>query len=335
MTLLNIPDKHITFENDNRIEYDFDLTVLTDGDRVRFEIGDISTSWMGADDGFVSRIQFENLNRCFISRHLAREIEIKNILDEGKLFLKKQKYPKAVTCFDEVILYDKYYAEALLLKSHALFGQGHFVKALRYYKRTLKANPDLKDIEYHKLLLSHSSAERDNFPKIKRFIFTGDELFSRGDYRKALENYDKALDNPSKFKSKILYKLLNKKATALFRLNEFESSLEHFTKSLDVLENDYAYFMSGFCEYALGLNLSEGFLRPLKITAEEQLFRALILDDVKMYDDAIKCVDELLAYHLVADKVYYIALSCKISSMQSLGIDVQYEKELLDRLWEV
>ena len=169
-----------------------------------------------------------------------KEIEIKNILDEGKKYLGSEKYSKAIECFDEAIFYDKNYAEALLFKSHALFGQNHFIKSLRFYKKTLKANAYLKDIEYHKLLLAKSSEERDNFPKIKRHIYNGDEHFARGDFKRAVVSYDKALANPSKFNSKILYKLLNKKGTALFKLKRFDESFECFNESLKVRPSDYA-----------------------------------------------------------------------------------------------
>lgn len=333
MTLLNVPQEYVTSESDGKITYDFNLTIFTCDDKVRFDIDGLTTSWMGLDDGFIKRIQFDNLNRCFLQSHLAKEIEIRNLLDEAIKYLESEKYSKAIGCLDEVLYYDESYGEALLFKSHALFAQGHFIKALRYYKRTIKANDDLKDVEYHKLLLAKSSAERVEFPKIKRFIFTGDEFFSRGEFKKAVENYDKALANPSKFKSKILYKLLNKKATALFKLKEFEKSLECFKKSLDVQKSDYAVYMSGFCEFSLGLKLDESFIKPLRIAKSQMLLKALILNESKLHGDAIKCVDELLANHFIVDKIYFVALSCKISSMEALGMDAQDQKELFNKLF--
>ena len=118
---------------------------------------------------------------------------IENLFDEGTNFLKSEKFAKAIECFDEVIFYDENYGMALINKSHALFGQKHFVKALRYYRRAVKADENLKDVEYHKLLLANSNAERDNFPKIKLYIYAGDEHFAKGEYEKALESYKKAL----------------------------------------------------------------------------------------------------------------------------------------------
>ena len=332
MTLLNIPESHIASQSSDETTYDFDLTVFTQDDMVKFDVNGLATSWLNSDDDFVRRIQFENLNRFFITSHLAKEIEVKNILDEGRHLLEAEKYLNAIKCFDEVIFYDKNYSEALLLKSHALFGQGHFVKAFRYYERTLKADAYLKDIEFHKLLLENVREEINNFPDIKLNIYFGDEYFSREEFRKAIESYDTALSDSSKFKSKILHKLLYKKGTVLFKLRKFSDALECFNESLKANPSDYARFMSGFCRYSLGLELDDSFLKPLNITKEQQLYRALILNEVKRYDDAIRCIDDLLSVHFTVDKMYFIALSCKISAMESLGMDADSQKELLDML---
>ena len=90
--------------------------------------------------------------------------------------------------------------------------------------------------------------------------------------------------------------------------------------------------MHGFCMYCLGLTLDDSFSRPLKITKDLQLYRALILNEVKRYDEAVKCVDDLLSIHFVADKLYFIALSCKISVLDCLGMDAHAEKKLLDTI---
>ncbi|MBQ6099385.1 MAG: hypothetical protein IJL02_05925 [Methanobrevibacter sp.] len=332
MTLLDIPDEFVLKRLDGEIRYDFGLAVFSADDKLRFQLDGVTTSWMGADDDFIKRIRFDNLNRCLRHDHLLKEIEIKNTLDEAVGYLEGEKYSKAITLFDKVIYYDENYGPALLFKSHALFGQGHFIKAFRYYKRAIKADGNLKDIDYHKLLLKKSSEERDSFPKIKLQIFTGDEHFAHGNYLKAIESYDNALANPSKFKSKILYKLLNKKATALFKLKMFDEALKCFEKSIEVRKNDYAIYMKGFCRYSLGLDMDDEFKGPLEITKSQHLYRALILNESRLYGDAIKCVDDLLANHFAADKIYFIALSCKISAMQSLGIDAGREKYLLERL---
>ncbi len=330
MNLLNIPESRITSESKDCITYDFNLCVFERDDKVRFEIKGIATSWMDPDDDFTSRIRFENLNRRFIAQHLSKEIEIRNVLDEGIAYLEGERYRKAIECFDEAIYYDDSYAEALLFKSRALFGQGHFIKSLRFYKRAIKANPYLKDVEYHKSLVEKSRDERNSLPKIKFHIFIGDEHFSHRDFTKAIESYDRALECPSKFKEKILYKLLNKKGTAFFNLNKFADALECFKKSLNARKNDYAYFMKGYCEYNLDLALDDSFLMPLDISKYQRLCKALILNEVKMYDDSIKCIDELLICHFAEDKLYFIALTCKLSAMQSLGMDVAGQKDLID-----
>ena len=163
------------------------------GDEIQFEFEGAFTNWMSQDDSFSARIDESWINKDFFEKHLLKEFEIRNLLDEGTVFLKSGKFKKAIECFDEVLFYDSQYAEALLNKSQALFGQRHYIKALRFYKRAVKVSADLKDVEYHKLLLAKSSEERDNFPPFKRNIYAGDEHFSSGDYEKALESYKKAL----------------------------------------------------------------------------------------------------------------------------------------------
>ena len=116
---------------------------------------------------------------------IAGEV-IGGLLDKGTDFLKSGRYAKAIECFDEVLFYDPNCGEALIGKSHALFGERHFVKALRYYRRAASKSDVLKDAEYHRLLLKRSNEERDNFPKLKRFIYAGDEHFAGGEYEKAL-----------------------------------------------------------------------------------------------------------------------------------------------------
>ena len=88
--------------------------------------------------------------------------------------------------------------------------------------------------EYNEALLKEANGERDNFPKLKSDIYAGDEHFKKGEYENAIDSYNRALENPSKFKDKILFKLLNKKATAFLsfsmtRFTNAKSSLISFS----------------------------------------------------------------------------------------------------------
>ena len=112
MTLLNVPHEYKTYESDERISYDFNLTICKKEGKLRFIVGDVGTSWMSPDDDFIDRINFDKLNPCFRERHIAKEIGIKNTLDMGIGFLENEKYSKAIECLDEVLYYD--------LKSSAL-----------------------------------------------------------------------------------------------------------------------------------------------------------------------------------------------------------------------
>lgn len=322
MNVLNVPDRYVESRGDGEIAYSFNLVAFTHSDKVRFEVNGLKTSWLSIDDDFIKRIQFENLNKSFISKHLAKEIEIRNILDEGAGLLDDGKYRKAIGCFDEVIYYDEDYGRALLFKSRALFGQGHFVKALRYYRKALNADSCLEDIEYHKRLVHKANEERDSFPKIKRHIYMGDEHFGAGEFRKAVESYGKALADPSKFKSKILPKLLNKKATALFELHDIDNALKCFEKSLDISQSDYAIFMRGRCEYELDLDLDDSFFCDLRISKPQQLSRAMILNGIGMQGEAIECIDNLLSNHFAQDELYIKAVECRNAAIDSLNNQV-------------
>lgn len=284
---------------------------IESADKIRFQLDGISTGWMNRDDSFVERIDDDRINPDFQKMHLIKEIQIKNRLDEGISFLNAKKYPKAIECFDEVIYYDSNYAEALLFKSKALRCQGHFIKALRYYKKAVKADSSFKDIEYHKSLQRQANDERSNFPKIKSDIYAGDEYFARGEFANALESYNRALSDHSRFKEKILFKLLNKKATTLFKLGLFEESLSCFSKSLEANPNDYAIFGIGKCRYELGLEIADEFKKPLKITKQQSLNQIEILNDLGFYKESLLICSEILENHFVLDELYFSLVDCK------------------------
>lgn len=279
--------------------------------QVKFSMGDLSTNWMSRDDSFIKRIDKDNLNQKYMVKHLSKEIEIKNILDEGIRFLNLKKYSKAVKSFDEVLFYDSEYGEALLNKSYALYGQKHFVKSFRHYKRAVKADTNLKNIEYHKLLLAKSNEERDHFPKLKLNIYSGDEYFSKGEYKKAVDSYNRALMNPSKFKDKILSKLLNKKATALLKLNDFDGALGCFKESLKVEDNDYAIYGKGFCEYELDCDIDDDFKSRLNITKRQMLRQVLILNELGYFEQSLEICDFLLENHFKEDDLYFKLIKCR------------------------
>lgn len=326
MTLLDIPESRISSKEDGRILYDFNLTVFTNDNQLKFSVGDLSTSWMGPDDNFIKRISFSNLNHYFLQEHLLKEIEMKNILDDAKDLLGKDKYGKAISLFDEVLYYDPEYGEALFYKSKAIFGQGHFVKSLRHYKRAVRCDGSLKDVEYHKLLLKKSSEERDSFPKIKRNIYAGDEYFAKGDFVKALESYDRALENPTRFKTKILSKLLNKKATALVKLEMIEKAVEVFGQSVSVKPNDYAYFYLGLYSDIKCLK------KASDITKRQLLMKASKMHGAGENDLALDCLDEFLANHFKVDDDYRQALDLKLEVLEKLGRDTSEIESLIEKL---
>lgn len=315
MSLLKVPENRVISNESDKIRYNFNLTVHFNENNVKFCVGDLTTSWLSPDDRFIKRIQFENLNPYFLERHVIKEIEIKNILDDATALMGDGKYAGAVLLFDEVLYYDPEYGEALFFKSKALFKQGHFVKSLRHYRRAIKADDSLNDVEYHLMLLKKSSKERDNFPKIKRNIYAGDEYFSKGDFKMALECYDKALSNPTSFKTKILSKLLNKKATALVELGRISDAMEVFGESISVKPNDYAYFY-------LGVYADIGCIRrALKITKKQLLIKACRLHEFGEDHLAMECLDDFLKNHFKVDNDYMQALNLKLEVLKGLDMD--------------
>ena len=307
MTNLNIPE-----------EMDFKVQ----GDRIMFALDDLTTGCMPLDDGFIKRIDVSNINPAFVRQHVSCEIKVKNLLDEARGLLEKDEYAKAIRCLDEVLAYDDEYGEALLLKSRALCGQGHFVKSLRHYRRAVRTDDALKDVEYQKYLMGKANEEREHFPKIKLNIYAGDEHFSKGEFDKAVESYNRALVNPSKFKEKILFKLLNKKATALLRLEKYNESIECFEESIRVSQNDYAYFGKGLCEYNLGLNPRDSLEKAVSITKRQMLEKALVYNDLGFFEDALTCFDKILECHFRVDELYLKALNGKMYALRSLGRDL-------------
>ncbi len=296
---------------------------------VKFEFEGNFTNWMDEKDSFIKRIENSKLNKVFLKEHILKEFEIKNILDEGIGFLNSKKYANAIECFDNVLYYDKEYSVALINKSKALFGQKHFVKSLRYYKRAVRVDTDLKDIEYHKLLLNCSNHERDSFSKLKLNIYAGDEYFAKGDYENALKNYDNALVNPSQFKEKILFKLFNKKATTCVKLNDFKSALYCFNESLNSEINDYAYYGCGVCQYELKLDgVAERLSHANNIKKELLLDKGLILNEIGLYEEALATFNKIFDNHFKVDELYIKALNGKMYAMRCLKMDLTTIEEI-------
>lgn len=298
-----------------------ELTVTFLDDKVKYAVDELSTNWLHPNDAFKDRISKSSINRYCPVKHLKKEIIIKNTLDESKGFLDDGKYMKAISGFDEVLFYDPEYGEALLFKSYALKALGHFVKSLRYYKCAVKADLSLKDNDYYRQLLDAANDERGNFPKLKLNIYAGDEYFTKGDFNRAVEYYNRALLNPSKFKDKILFKLLNKKATALVELERFDEALKCYDESLKVKDNDYAYFGKGLCEFKLDLPLNMKFFKRLDVGKNHLLKQVVILNKLHYFDDANLICDYLVENHFKVDEYYMELFENKIISLRGLNKD--------------
>ena len=306
-------------------------TEFKDG-KVKVSLDNLSTNWLDKNDSFLKRIDKDNLNKVFLNEHIKKEIEIKNTLDCGINLLKHDKYTKAIVKFDEVLFYDNKYAAALINKSYALRAQKHFVKSLRYYKKAVNASSDLKDVEYYKMLIGEASRERDEFPKIKRNIYAGDEYFTKGEFTQAVKSYDRALENPSKFREKILTKLLNKKATALLKLNEYKKAYECFTQSVDCKSNDYAYFGCGVCQFNLDLDLNVNFKKLLDIDKNQMLKQVIILNELKYFNESLNISDYLMENTFIVDDYYIKLVNARINTMKELDGDFSKLEDILNNI---
>lgn len=272
--------------------------------KVRFSLDGESTGWMDRDDPFIRRIDEDSLNHDLLAEHIKKEIQIKNTIDEAIRLFGLEKYPKAIEMLDEVLFYDPKYGVALLNKSYCLRAQKHFVKAFRYYMCAVRTDGSLEDVEYYKALGGEADNEISGFPKLKLSISTGDEYFAFGDFESAIEIYDRALQDNSRFKQKILPKLLNKKATAYLKLEDYDNALICFKESLDAGKSDYAIFGEGICEHRLNLEVNPEFLQCLKISKRQMLCQATALRDMGYADDSLRILDFLRRNHFKEDDLY-------------------------------
>ena len=272
--------------------------------KVRFSLDGESTGWMDRDDPFIRRIDEDSLNHDLLAEHIKKEILIKNTLDEAIRLFGLAKYPKAIEMMDEVLFYDPKYGVALLNKSYCLRAQKHFVKAFRYYMCAVRTDGSLEDVEYYKALGGEANNEISGFPKLKLSISTGDEYFAFGDFESAIEIYDRALQDNSRFKQKILPKLLNKKATAYLKLEDYDNALICFTESLDAGKSDYAIFGEGICAHRLNLEVNPEFRQCLKISKRQMLCQATALRDMGYADDSLRILDFLRRNHFKEDDLY-------------------------------
>uniref|UniRef100_UPI00388E9080 tetratricopeptide repeat protein n=1 Tax=Methanobrevibacter sp. TaxID=66852 RepID=UPI00388E9080 len=142
------------------------------------------------------------------------------------------------------------------------------------------------------------------------------------EYEKALESYEKALLFPSKIKEKILFKLINKKATTYLKLNDFESALVCFNESLNALNNDYAWYGKGVCQYELNMEgACESLGHAVKLTKGQLLDKGLVLNELGCYPQALETFEFLLQNHFRKDEIYITALNGREFAMRKLGMD--------------
>ena len=123
----------------------------------------------------------------------------------------------------------------------------------------------------------------------------------------------------TKQKEKILFKLLNKIAATCLKLNDFESALEYFNESLDQLNNDYAWYGKGICEYELGLDgCGVSLAKAVDIKKDQMLEKGLIQNGLGLYVEAIKTFDFLLDNHFREDEMLFTAVNGREFAVRNL-----------------
>jgi len=147
-----------------------------------------------------------------------------------------------------------------------------------------------------------------------------------------LDFYDKALMNPSKFKSKIIYKLLNKKGLVLVRLNRIDEALASFEASNQALDNGLAYFGIGYCRHALGEDCADSLKKAEGIDKKYLLKKAMIFNDIKLYDDALDAFNLFLHNHFRLDSGFKSAIEGKMTALDNLDLESTFERKILLQL---
>ena len=138
--------------------------------------------------------------------------------------------------------------------------------------------------------------------------------------------------NPSKFKSKIIYKLLNKKGLVLVRLNRIDEALESFEASNQALDNGLAYFGIGYCRHSLGEDCADSLKKAEGIDKKYLLKKALIFNDIKLYDDALDAFNLFLHNHFRLDSGFKSAIEGKMIALDNLDLESTFEREILLQL---
>ena len=304
------------------------IRVISKNNLYKLQFGPYSTDWLGRDDYFLKRIDINNLNRVFLKDHLIKEFDVKNKFDSAVVLFQNKSYSKAIKLLDEILFYDSQYLDALLYKSYSLYHQKHFIKALRYFKKAVTVDSALNNNDFHKKLIECVEIEKENLPLFKLNIYQGDECFSAKNFKKAIMYYDLTLEGGFKIPKKICHKLLNKKATALLKLNKYKEALEIFKNS----DSDYNVFSSALCRYKLGLSVGDEFKKPLKITKKQMLHQIMILNKVECFSEAISISNYLLKNHFKVDEFYFKLLKAKKYALEKTNKDLREIENIIDEL---
>ena len=95
-----------------------------------------------------------------------------------------------------------------------------------------------------------------------------------------------------------------------------------FNESLNALNNDYAYFGKGLCEYELNLpGACKSLGSAVRLKKAQLLEKGLILNELGCYSQALETFEFLLKNHFKQDEMYIKACSGLEFARGRLGLN--------------
>ena len=140
------------------------------------------------------------------------------------------------------------------------------------------------------------------------------------------------MKNPSKFKNKILFKLLNKRGFVLIKLERFKEALATFDESIESHKNDVAIFARGYCKYELGWDCRDDLRMAIEIDKRQLFCKAMIFNKIEDYKDGLNAFNEFLNNHFRMDSSFKSAIEGKAVALENLNMDSAFERQILSQI---
>ncbi len=163
--------------------------------------------------------------------------KIEESFKEGLRYIEKDEYNNAIDCLNKAVEIDPDFFEAWFRLGVAYFYKQDYENALICNLKAWVIRPD-SSIEYDVFQCYNKLVEL-NSKNLNVWRKTGDFLFKRGVYKKALECYDRTIDivrlSNSSFK---LNEIFIKKGQIFYDMGELDSAINSYDKALEVDRTD-------------------------------------------------------------------------------------------------